>query len=683
MISRLATSIDDSIARTRLSGSPVGPLAPEPYTDIAMADRGDHERRDEEEEEEDELGEADYKAQKDAVIFAIEVSKSMLEPPPPSDDKKADRDSAMSAALKCAYQLMQQRIISNPKDMMGVIFFNTGKTKYRDEDTGHNNLSYPHCYVYIDLNVPSADDVKALKYLVEEGEDPEEILVPSEERVVMSSLLFCANQLFLTKAPNFGSRRLFIITDNDDPHPNDKGAKNYASIRAKDLYDLGATIDVFPISRDDVKFDLAKFYNDIIFRDPAAEETSSYQVVTSKSGDGLTLLGSLVSNINSKQTPKRAYFSNMPFELGPGLQISVKGYNVIQKQAPARSCYVWLDGENAQIAVSHTARIAEDSARTVESVEVQKAYKFGGEYVLFGEAELTDIKKFGTPIVRIIGFKDRSLLKFWASLKKSIFIFPSEEGFVGSTRVFSALWQKLLRSNKVGIAWHIARRNGNPQLVAVIPSKSQSDKRSGTPFLPAGLWLYPIPTADDVREGTDVKGALRTTDELTDRMNNIITQLQLPGASYSPMKYPNPALQWHYKILQALALEEEVPEKPEDSTVPKYRSIHKRSGAAIQEWSQVADDVLERVKEEKAIKRDLEDEEEEDRPGPKRARIAVSKKGGGGMTDAELKKRDKDNTLAKLTVAELKNVMGERGLETKGLKKDLLEGLEQWIEDNL
>lgn len=36
-----------------------------------------------------------------------------------------------------------------------------------------------------------------------------------------------------------------------------------------------------------------------------------------------------------------------------------------------------------------------------------------------------------------------------------------------------------------------------------------------------------------------------------------------------------PALQWHYRILQALALDEDLPEKPEDKTIPKYRQIDK------------------------------------------------------------------------------------------------------------
>ena len=37
------------------------------------------------------------------------------------------------------------------------------------------------------------------------------------------------------------------------------------------------------------------------------------------------------------------------------------------------------------------------------------------------------------------------------------------------------------------------------------------------------------------------------------------------------------ALQWHYRILQAMALGEDIPEQPEDKTVPKYKQIDKVS----------------------------------------------------------------------------------------------------------
>jgi ATP-dependent DNA helicase 2 subunit 1 len=203
----------------------------------------------------------EYKSQKDAILFAIEVSDSMLAPPPKSDSKKADTDSATAAALKCAYQIMQQRIISNPKDMMGVLLFGTEQSKFQDEDpNSRGGLAYPHCYLLTDLEVPAASDVRALKNMVED-EGASELLVPSKEPVTMSNLLFCANQIFTTKAPNFGSRRLFIITDRDDPHADSKDLRSAAAVRAKDLYDLGVIIELFPISRPDHEFDRTKFYD--------------------------------------------------------------------------------------------------------------------------------------------------------------------------------------------------------------------------------------------------------------------------------------------------------------------------------------------------------------------------------------------------------------------------------------
>jgi ATP-dependent DNA helicase 2 subunit 1 len=186
----------------------------------------------------------------------------MLEPPPASSEKRADRDTAVKAALKCAYQIMQQRIIAQPKDMMGILLFGTEKSKFRDEPGSRSSTGYPHCYLLTDLDVPAAEDVKRLKELVEEdGEDLEEILVPSTEPALMSNVLFCANQVFTTNAANFGSRRLFIITDEDSPHDGDKTAKSSAAVRAKDLYDLGVVIELFPISRGGKKFDVSKFYD--------------------------------------------------------------------------------------------------------------------------------------------------------------------------------------------------------------------------------------------------------------------------------------------------------------------------------------------------------------------------------------------------------------------------------------
>ncbi|KAJ2974820.1 hypothetical protein NQ176_g5854 [Zarea fungicola] len=647
-----------------------------------MADNNQSWRRDEEDEAEQEIDETSYKAQKDAVLLAIEVSESMLRLPPASDAKKADRDSPVQAALKCAYHLMEQRIISNPKDMMGILLFGTEKTKFQLDENGRNGLGYPHCYLFTDLDVPSADDVKAMKALVEDEDMEDDILKPTSETVSMSNVLFCANQIFTTRAANFGSRRLFLVTDNDNPHATDKAARSAAAVRAKDLYDLGVSIDLFPISHQDSKFDLAKFYDDILYRDPMAE-ANSQEVVVSKSGDGLNLLTSLISNINSKQTPKRALFSNLPLEIAPGLQISVKGYNILHKQAPARTCYIWLDGEKPQLAVGETARIAEDSTRTVEKGEMKKAYKFGGEYVYFSPEEQKRLRDFGSPVIRIIGFKSRHLIPIWHSVKKSTFIYPSEEDYIGSTRVFTALWEKLLQDDKVALAWCIVRSNANPMLAAIIPSKSPSDEGSGTPFLPAGLWLYPLPFADDMRELKSSGGGklVQASDDLKTQMRTIIQQLQLPKAMYNPTKYPNPSLQWHYKILQALALEEEVPDVAEDATIPKFKAISKRAGGYLEEWSETLSNETKSATAARAVKRENEDELPE-RPAKRGKSVSNDQPSGSTLQPAQLKAIIDDGSIAKMTVAQLKDIAGARGLSTSGRKFEIIERIEQWVEEN-
>ena len=185
----------------------------------------------------------------------------MLASPPMRNDKKGNNDSPASAALKCAYHLMQQRIISNPNDMMGILLYGTEQSKFQTDDYSSSGLAYPHCYLLADLDIPIAADIKVLKALVEDEDEFKKLFVPSEKPVSIGHVLFCANQIFTTKAPNFSSRRLFIVTNEDEPHANDKVLKINAATRAKDLYDLGVIIELFPISKPGKQFNRTKFYD--------------------------------------------------------------------------------------------------------------------------------------------------------------------------------------------------------------------------------------------------------------------------------------------------------------------------------------------------------------------------------------------------------------------------------------
>ncbi|KAM0125067.1 hypothetical protein ACHAO1_010780 [Botrytis cinerea] len=649
-----------------------------------MADSETWKREEDEEEEEEEADEIDYRTQKDAVLFVIDVSESMLTPPPPSDSKKADTDSPTLAALKCAHMIMQQRIISSPKDMMGIMLYGTEETKFKDQ-SGLDTSVYPHCYLLTDLDIPSAKDVRALKEIVEDEEEANKILIPTEETLDMNNLLFCANQIFTTRAPNFGSRRLFIITDKDDPHSGDKSQKSLAAVRAKDLYDIGVVIELFPISTRDHEFDRTKFYDDIIYRDPLAEDPPIVGPNSLKSnGDGLSLLNNLILDVNSKQVAKRSLFSNLPFEIGPNLTISVNGYNVLHKQTPARRTFVWMGGEVPEKPTLETTQMAEDTARVIQKVEIKKAYQFGGSQVLFTPDEQKQLKDFGQPGLRIIGFKPQSMLPFWASVHKSTFIYPSEADYVGSTRVFSALWEKLLKDKKMGLGWYIARKNAIPAIVAILPSAEKLDPATNQQIFPAGLWLYPMPFADDLRS-VAAPAPIVAPDELIDNMRVVVQQLQLPKAQYDPRNYPNPSLQWHYRILQAMALEEDVPENPEDKTVPKYRQIEKRCGAYINEWGRTLASEYEKWCREKgnALKRERDEGiDEPEVPRKKKILVKSSAKKLSEMDREELSNLVSNGGLEKFKVADLKDWLLAKGLNSAGKKADLVERLEQWMEDN-
>jgi ATP-dependent DNA helicase 2 subunit 1 len=197
-----------------------------------------------------------------------------------------------------------------------------------------------------------------------------------------------------------------------------------------------------------------------------------------------------------------------------------------------------VGGEKVQIAVGTTSHIADDTARTVEKTEIRKAFTFGGEQVTFTEEENKTLRSFGDPIIRIIGFKPLKQLPMWANHKAPVFVYPDEIDYVGSTRVFSALQQKLLSSNKFALVWYIPRRNASPSLAAMISGAERIDD-SGEQTQPPGLWIIPLPFADDIRQNPEAP-PVRAASPVVEVMKEVVDQLRLPKGIYDPKNYPNP-----------------------------------------------------------------------------------------------------------------------------------------------
>ena len=141
----------------------------------------------------------------------LQINEDDMDIDEPKKKKKKAPVSNTISAIQCAFQLLQNRIISNPKDMIGIMLYGTKTTKFKDGNC-------PHCYLLLDLNVPEANDIKYLKALLDGmsitivlctikpfanqdlgDEDLSEILTPSTEPFHMQSVLFAANILFTTR----------------------------------------------------------------------------------------------------------------------------------------------------------------------------------------------------------------------------------------------------------------------------------------------------------------------------------------------------------------------------------------------------------------------------------------------------------------------------------------------------
>jgi ATP-dependent DNA helicase 2 subunit 1 len=381
--------------------------------------------------------------------------------------------------------------------------------------------------------------------------------------------------------------------------------------------------------------------------------------------------------------PKRALFSNLPLELGPGLRISVKGYIIFKRQEIHKTCYVYLKGEKPVLAKSASSKLEDDDGKTVEKNRVLKAYKFGGTRITFSQDEAASLRNFGEPIIRLLGFKaiTSQNLPLWANTNRSTFLYPSEEDYIGSTRVFAALHAKLLSAHKMAVAWFVARKNATPVLAAILPGAEQLNE-AGEQEVPPGLWLVPLPFVDDVRAVPE-HAQVPASEALTEKMRTVVQQLQLPGGKYVPSRYPNPSLQWHYRVLQAMALEEDMPTQAEDKTAPRNRQIHKRAGPYVVEWG-------EQLEEEHRAW-----EQTEGRAAaaalPKRPASSAAGPGGspekkrvktedGGPAEEDMRAAWKQERIGKFTVAELKAFAASKGIDAGGKKAELVDQIEAWFE---
>lgn len=580
--------------------------------------------------------EHDFETSRDALLYVIDASESMLEA-----CNELDGKNCTQVALESALDAITKKVTAAPLDMAGVILYGTQHSTDRD---------YPNCTMVMELGMPDSAKLKHLKRLITDSEFFQETCgTPTE--AILSNVLFLSMRQFEQNCKVKATKRIVFVTDNDNPHKDDAQKKLSAKTRASDLVEKSIFIEPTFISHSGRSFDTSIYYDDLALGTDPYGEAGTEDLYMPKPVSALVLKKSIIESRHLK----RPLYS-VPLELPNNIIIGTKGYLLYKKRdVVSQKKKVFTDAEVPKMVKIKSRAIVEATGRELKLADLKRTFTFGGQTVNFSPEKLRELKSFGDPVIRIIGFKPANAIKDWLNITHSTFIYPSDDKIEGSIRAFSALYQTLRKMQKVAIAWCIMRKNDAPRLNALMPSPGSHEE------VPQGLQMVPLPFADDIRKKPS-KMYLEPTPDLIDHAKDIIHSLTMPKG-YEPERYSNPSLDWSFKVLESLALDEELGEPSKDSTLPKYRSIKSRAGKSISEWNGILNKVAPFVPTEELPKKRGEPKAISDKP---------AKKQKFGTSYEEFVSAHKQNLLSNYSVKELNAFAKEHNIKNPGSTKDFI-----------
>ncbi|KAJ3811893.1 SPOC like C-terminal domain-containing protein [Lentinula aff. lateritia] len=654
------------------------------------------------EDEEDELQDtAFFDAKKDVILFCIDCSPSMLVlRPDPEDETKTT--SHLYAALNSAMNLQKRKVVTGPNDSFGILLFNT--TRKLDTPRTQGSEIKKNMFLYQPIGPISAPTIQELIQLLNAAqEDSDEIqkqFPPCDSRVAMGDVFTSCNWVIRDGAPKTATKRVFLITDEDDPHPSSKQLKISAQTTLEDLAQAGVIVEPFFIQSEDRRFDVTKFYSSVLQTNAFADDVDSDPFILNQS-ISISRIEDLLSQMRFREVAKRALF-NIPFALAKGLTIGVKGYGLVTEQKKGEYKYFVDLGDRLEAAMVKTGQLDEDRQVEVDksnivygmavvgaapsnddaeddSMAATKVVR-SGQRPFYTADEMRSFRTLGLePGLKLLGFKPRDTIKFEDNVKHSLFLYPEENTYAGSKRTFSALLKSMIKKKVVGLARGVLRRNSTPTIYAVLPQEEDVDEME-----PAGFHIIPLPFADDIRSAPIDEGYI-ASDDLKDKARAWINKMTIKSG-YVPDSYPNPAphkfattaLAFHYDQLEASAFREEFnPDAFEDLTEPNVDLIHaingaQKAGKLLKEWKVVLanDHSATLVIPVTGSKRKPDDASND------------------GIDVAEIKTRIESGSLMKasptllsfycLKVDQLKAFCRSQNLSTSGKKSDLIQRVQDW-----
>ncbi|KAL3619918.1 ATP-dependent DNA helicase II subunit 1 [Castilleja foliolosa] len=502
-------------------------------------------------------------ATKELLVYLVDASPKMFSVTCPSEDQ--NDVTHFEVAVRSIAQSLKTQIINKSYDEVAICFFNTREKKNLQDLAG----------VYV-FNVPEREDLdRPTARLIKEFDCIEEsfskqigsqygILSGTRDNSLYNAL-WAAQALLRKGSIKTADKRIMLFTNEDDPFGNIKGVIKMDMMRttlqrAKDAQDLGISIELLPLSRPDDDFNISTFYAELLGLED--NELAEFK----------TLAGERFEDMKD-QLRKRMYrkrkVRRINFIIANGVSIELNTYALVRPTNPG--VITWLDSvTNLPLKGERSFLCSDTGALLQEPPKLFQTYKNGN--IVYSVDEISEIKRVSTGHVRLLGFKPLSCLKDYHNLRPSTFVFPSDEEVIGSTCIFIALHRSMIQLKRFAVAFHGS--STHPQLVALV-AQDEIVSNSGQ-IEPPGMHMIYLPYSDDIRSieelHTDTNPvALKATEDQTKSALSLVKSVDLKN--FSVCQFANPALQRHYAVLQALALDEDEIPDIKDETLPDEEGL--------------------------------------------------------------------------------------------------------------
>uniref|UniRef100_A0A914WFC3 ATP-dependent DNA helicase 2 subunit 1 n=1 Tax=Plectus sambesii TaxID=2011161 RepID=A0A914WFC3_9BILA len=492
-----------------------------------------------------------YKAaSKDCTVLVVDASKPMF------NSKSVQGDgNCFELSLQVVRSLMVQKCCGGEQEYIAIVLINTQST--------NNGQSFKHIHIWQDVALPNAERVREIDKMLDSDDIYEEFKEKFgghgechyDEALWLSAMLTTNNDI------RFGVKRVFLFTNNGEPHKGDSISEKRIQQKVNDLKEQDIDIEVVPTG---VDFN-GTFWKKVL-------ELSSDL-------NGSDRLDSLMSDVRRKNIKRRA-MGNIKLKIADGVELSVGIFNPIAvAKVPTATR---LDRQRNEEVLSHKTYFNQETGEKLLPSDMQKTQMYGGQRIAMEMDEVESLKRIEPAGIVLLGFKPTSYLELEHHVRPSLFLRPNETSIRGSTCLFRALLARCLVHDKMALCRMTARANMPPRLVALLPQREVRDEDGAIEQSP-GFHIVFLPFAEDLR---NLDKVLKNDDEWpkanaeqVDKARDVVKKLTMHD--YSPELFHNPVLVKHYQALEAMALDKNITEEFEDQTKPNFAKMTKRAGAQL------------------------------------------------------------------------------------------------------